>query len=329
MVTAKNVTFVMPAYNVEKFISIAIESIRNQSITDWRLIVCDDGSSDHTREIVEAFAADDSRIRLIMMPQNSGSAYQPRKAAIEAAETDYVAPLDADDWIEPDYLSKLLSEMGEGEVDNVEAVYPTMADGTDSKILTPLDSSLLHRVFSGKDCVRFTLDGWRINCNGGIISKNLYLRTFNKYDSTVRYSCADELLTRQLLHEAKNVRFSDAEYFYRQNEESITRCPTYKLFEYLINNRTLTDFTLERYGRDSQEYILAQRQNFHGIFDGLRLLNRHSFSKKDKEYAMCELRKARSKIDRTMIKAHVSPRYRLLLMTGLKTARLILRFVSP
>lgn len=329
MVTAKNVTFVMPAYNVEKYISIAIESIRNQSITDWRLIVCDDGSSDHTREIVEAFVAEDSRIRLIRMPQNSGSAYQPRKAAIEAAETDYVAPLDADDWIEPDYLRKLLSEMGEGEVDNVEAVYPTMADGTDSKILTPLDSSLLHRVFAGKDCVRFTLDGWRINCNGGIISKNLYLRTFSEYDSTVRYSCADELLTRQLLHEAKNVRFSDAEYFYRQNEESITRRPTYKLFEYLINNRTLTDFTLERYGRDSQEYILAQRQNFHGIFDGLRLLNRHSFSKKDKEYAMCELRKSQSKIDRTMIKAHVSPRYRLLLMTGLKTARLILRFVSP
>lgn len=92
------VTFVMPAYNAGKYIAQAIESIQEQTISKgWSLLVCDDGSTDDTLEIVKKYAAKDPRVKWIRMPKNSGCVYQPRKAAIVAAKSEYVAPLDADD----------------------------------------------------------------------------------------------------------------------------------------------------------------------------------------------------------------------------------------
>lgn len=320
------VTFVMPAYNAGKYIAQAIESIEGQTISEgWSLLVCDDGSTDDTLEIVKKYADKDSRVKWMRMPQNSGCVYQPRKAAIVAAKSQYVAPLDADDWIEPDYLEKLMSELRN---DSVDAVYPTMHTGSDGRIFLQYDASVRHKDFKGKDCVKFTLDGWRIHCNGGIIKREIYLRTFGKYDSSLTYPFSDELLTRQLLSECSIVRFSDAKYFYRENDESITHHVSYKLFGYLINHCSLIDFTREIYGTNSEEYLLAQRQNFHGIFDALKLLNRYSFSKSDTEYAMKHIKDCAGKIDNQTINGNVSRKYRLLLKLGFKPARFILSILK-
>lgn len=320
------VTFVMPAYNAGKYIAQAIESIENQTIRGgWSLLVCDDGSTDDTLEIVKKYAAKDPRVKWMRMPQNSGSAFQPRKAAIEAAESEFVAPLDADDWIAPDYLEKLMTELHD---DTVDAVYPTMHTGSDGSVFLQYDASLRHKDFKGKDCVKYTLDGWRIHCNGGIIKRAIYLRTFEKYDSNLTYAYADELLTRQLLSECRYVRFSEAKYFYRQNEESITHKPSSKIFDYLINHCSLIDFTREIYGINSEEYLLAQRQNFHGIFDALNLLNRHNFSKSDTEYAITHIKECAAKIDNQTINGNVSWKYQLLLKLGFKPARFILSILN-
>lgn len=289
------------------------------------MLVCDDGSTDDTLEIVKKYAAKDPRVKWMRMPQNSGSAFQPRKAAIEAAESEFVAPLDADDWIAPDYLEKLMTELHD---DTVDAVYPTMHTGSDGSVFLQYDASLRHKDFKGKDCVKYTLDGWRIHCNGGIIKRAIYLRTFEKYDSNLTYAYADELLTRQLLSECRYVRFSEAKYFYRQNEESITHKPSSKIFDYLINHCSLIDFTREIYGINSEEYLLAQRQNFHGIFDALNLLNRHNFSKSDTEYAITHIKECAAKIDNQTINGNVSWKYQLLLKLGFKPARFILSILN-
>ena len=63
----------MPAYNVEKYIGEAIESIVAQTFTDWELIIVDDCSKDKTLAIASEYAAKDSRIRIIKRKENSGS----------------------------------------------------------------------------------------------------------------------------------------------------------------------------------------------------------------------------------------------------------------
>lgn len=58
------ISILMPAYNVEKYIKMAIDSVLNQTFKDFELIIINDGSTDNTGEIVENYKVRDSRIRI-------------------------------------------------------------------------------------------------------------------------------------------------------------------------------------------------------------------------------------------------------------------------
>jgi len=98
------VSVIMPAYNAEKFIAESIESILNQSYSNWELIVINDGSTDQTKSIVSNFLSDD-RIQLINHEYNQGLIIS-RNSGIEAANGKYIANLDSDDIALPLRLQK-------------------------------------------------------------------------------------------------------------------------------------------------------------------------------------------------------------------------------
>jgi len=103
--TEPRVSIVMPAYNREKYISSAIESVLAQTFADWELIIVDDGSRDGTREIAERYAADHpGRITVIAQP-NSGVVVA-RNTAIRAARGTYIAFIDSDDLWHPEKLAR-------------------------------------------------------------------------------------------------------------------------------------------------------------------------------------------------------------------------------
>jgi glycosyltransferase involved in cell wall biosynthesis/GT2 family glycosyltransferase len=95
-------SIVMSAFNAEATIGAAIESVRAQSLPDWSLVVVDDGSTDCTEAIATRYAATDPRI-VVARQENHGVA-QGRNTAVGLCATDYVAFLDADDELHPDYL---------------------------------------------------------------------------------------------------------------------------------------------------------------------------------------------------------------------------------
>ncbi len=64
------VSIVLPTYNGEKYIRESVESIINQSFTDWELIIVDDCSTDHTAMIVDQYASEDFRIKVIHNKKN-------------------------------------------------------------------------------------------------------------------------------------------------------------------------------------------------------------------------------------------------------------------
>lgn len=325
MTGKEGVTFIMPAYNVENYISQAVESVKSQTIGDWHLLIIDDGSTDKTPDIAKELASTDERIRYHRMEHASGSAYQPRKFGILKSETEWVFPLDADDWLSPTCLEELILKQKSTDAD---IVYPSMYLPESSTALTPQDPDILQGVREGKECVKLTLDGWRINCNGGIIRKSLYEKAFREFDSSVSYSCADEMLTRQLLSITPKVSFSSAKYFYRDNEESITRKKSIKLFDILINNEKLLTFTEENFGKDSEEHLLAHRQNFHGYFDSLRLLNSHDFTPEEKEIAEERILNAARIADLELLKGKASSRYIMLMKIGLPRGRKLLKIID-
>lgn len=104
------VSIIMPAYNCEEFIEQTINSVQNQSYTNWELIIVDDCSTDNTAEIIKKYASNDKRIRYFKNHQNSGAAIS-RNNAIEQATGRFFAFLDSDDLWRKDKLKKQIDFM--------------------------------------------------------------------------------------------------------------------------------------------------------------------------------------------------------------------------
>jgi len=92
------VSVLMTAYNREKYIAEAIESVLTQTFTDFELIIVDDRSGDKTHEITLAYAAKDPRIRVYRNEKNLGD-YHNRNRAAELARGKYLKYVDSDDYI--------------------------------------------------------------------------------------------------------------------------------------------------------------------------------------------------------------------------------------
>ncbi|MDE7414544.1 MAG: glycosyltransferase [Muribaculaceae bacterium] len=329
MDTLCKVTFVIPAYNVERFLPIAVKSVIAQTEENWEMIIVDDCSTDRTLAIAEDFAMRDPRIRVIRMGKQSGGAYLPRKRGIMEASTKYVAPLDADDCVGTDYLEQLLKGIEENDSD---IIYPVMYsfDGKSAWLENIPEPSLIGKTIDGPDAVKYTLDGWRIHCNGGIIRKSLYVNTFEMVnESKVNIkSYLDEYLTRILLYNARKVTLTEVKYYYRKNEESITHSTDIRAFGLTENNLNLLTLIKAFYAPDSEEYLLIQRQLFHGIFDTIRLLRRAELNEEEKQMVDDWLEVSREKVDKKLLKGKVSPRYLWLLKFSPGMSETFLRIVD-
>jgi glycosyltransferase involved in cell wall biosynthesis len=100
------VSIIIPAYNAERFISETINSVLNQTYTNWELIIINDGSTDKTLDIIQRFSANDNRISYIT--KNNSGVSDTRNKGIEAAKGEYIAFLDADDvWMQNNLEKKI------------------------------------------------------------------------------------------------------------------------------------------------------------------------------------------------------------------------------
>ena len=91
------ISVIVPAYNVEQYIGKCLDSILGQTYPNLEIILIDDGSTDGTGEICEAYRERDSRI-IVVHQQNQG-ALAARNAGIEQAQGKYIGFVDGDDWI--------------------------------------------------------------------------------------------------------------------------------------------------------------------------------------------------------------------------------------
>lgn len=96
------ISVVVPVYNSEKYIERCIESVLNQKLNSWELILVDDGSTDSSLKILNNYAANDSRI--VVIHQQNGGPGKARNTGIKYAKGEYLVFLDSDDFINPDYF---------------------------------------------------------------------------------------------------------------------------------------------------------------------------------------------------------------------------------
>ena len=114
------VSLVIPMYNVEKYLPECIESAQNQTLKDIEIILVDDGSPDNSGKIADEYAKKDERITVIHQ-QNKwlGGA---RNSGLKIAKGEYLACIDADDYIAPDFCEKLYGFSVKHSLDIV--IYP-------------------------------------------------------------------------------------------------------------------------------------------------------------------------------------------------------------
>ncbi len=109
------VSIITPTFNSEKYIVETIQSVINQTYTNWELIIIDDASTDTTLQIIEELKAKENRIKIFKFPSNVGAGIA-RNKGIEIAKGDFIAFLDADDLWKSNKLEKQLMFMKEKNV---------------------------------------------------------------------------------------------------------------------------------------------------------------------------------------------------------------------
>ena len=107
---------IMPAYNCEKYIAEAIESVIKQTYKNWELIIVNDASTDDTEKIIKSYQEKDKRIKLISLTENQGVA-NARNTAIQNAKGRYIAFLDADDIWQKNKLQKQIQILNNSNTD--------------------------------------------------------------------------------------------------------------------------------------------------------------------------------------------------------------------
>ncbi len=102
------VSVIMPVYNEERYIVEAVRSVLNQTYENLEVVILDDGSTDNTLSILQNFARNDSRIKLITNNSNKG-VYFSRNRCIEVAMGFYITVMGGDDIAHPDKISSQVS----------------------------------------------------------------------------------------------------------------------------------------------------------------------------------------------------------------------------
>lgn len=109
------VSIITPCYNAAPYIKKTIASVQHQSLTDWEMIVVDDGSTDNSVDIVRKIANEDSRIKVVQK-ENGGTA-SARNYGLRLAQGEYIQLLDADDTIAPEKLLRQVEMMDSNHID--------------------------------------------------------------------------------------------------------------------------------------------------------------------------------------------------------------------
>lgn len=111
------VSVIVPIYRIERYLGTCIESIIKQTYKQLEVILVDDGSDDRCRDICDLYSSKDNRIKVIH--KENGGLVSARKEGMKNSSGEYIAYVDGDDWIEPDFIERMITDAVENQADIV------------------------------------------------------------------------------------------------------------------------------------------------------------------------------------------------------------------
>lgn len=180
------VCVIMPVYNGEKTIKLALASLLNQSYTNWECVIVNDGSTDGTRSILDSLK--DPRFRIYHLNKNCGRGIA-RDEALKQSEGDYLAYLDADDMMHRDKL-KVQVEFMEANLDirMVSCGCVTMNENFEARSASGMSSFISDNIMKYGQALPLLLPATMVRLDQAKkFSYNHYLDVGEDYDYFARY----------------------------------------------------------------------------------------------------------------------------------------------
>lgn len=226
----------MAVYNAAKYLCESIDSIRQQTLTDWELIAIDDASTDNSYTVLSEYAAKDSRIHVVAMPCNGGQG-KARNEGLQTATGEYICFVDSDDCLAPDALQQVVTQFATSpQIDCVlfRLVF-WYSDG--QRVPYPMPDNYQS---DGKKAFTDSLT-WKIH---GVYAVRANIHRRFLYD-TSSHAYSDDNTTRMHYLASRQVVSSSADYYYRQHAQSVTHSVDGRRFDYLTANASMKRQLLE------------------------------------------------------------------------------------
>ena len=329
-----NISVVMPAYNAMSFIADAVNSVLKQSLFNLELIVVDDCSTDDTWNIISRIAEVDSRLKIIKLDDNSGSAKYPREVAVNMASADWICWVDADDIIPYDYLEKLLLRQQNTDADIVCSQMIAFQNNINNVKYTLPDISLNNNgddILPGRVAVMKTIGSWSLNANGLLVRKSLWSGTSLFLNRDVNWMDADDVSTREMILSANKVAFSDAVYYYRIHSEAITKKLSVKKFHTLITDECVVRMIDGEFGNKSPQARITRNQYLRRILSFMRLVvvNKGRLSCDDFSEIILLIKKHFSACSAAdILNSDLKPMLKLILLLPFNSALGVINFIN-
>lgn len=209
------VSIIVPIYQAEKFIGKCISSIIDQTYSDFELILVDDGSVDASYEICKSYAKRDNRLVLIHT-ENYGSGHA-RNVGLRCAKGEYISFVDADDYLEHEFLERLVSEIQRFNADIAECDFYLIKDGV--KQMKSIQQNCVFE-YNGAQAMREHISDQ--NCRQLVWNKLYKKKVIQDIWFVEGKTIDDEFWTYRVIGNAdKVIHVSEQLYNYVQHKESV------------------------------------------------------------------------------------------------------------
>jgi glycosyltransferase involved in cell wall biosynthesis len=238
--TTVPVSVIIPAYNAERWLERAVTSVLSGEFsTPDEVLIIDDASTDETASVAMRLAAEFSAVRVISQSMNGGIT-KARRSGLVAATNEWVAHLDADDYLSPGAVKIAYNAAIANNADLCIWERKHLRDGQSH--WWP-DTSNLSYPLSGREATRLTLGHWRFHA-WGVMRRDEWLAAIDAVD--VETFDSDELVARQFLYGCESITSCAAQYFWVHNPASTSKSDGKKVRTELLKSQAwLIDFASE------------------------------------------------------------------------------------
>jgi len=239
----QDLNVIIPAYNEEANITTILQTLDQQSLQGFGVIVVDDGSTDNTAQLVESY--EPTQFTLQLLRQENQGAARARENAIRYSESKYIAVIDSDDSLSDTSLEKAFAPLSANPSIDISLFKLNYVDSVSKAITGKFICYTADTMLRGEDVFANCVRTWGVHAFG-IYNRDVILSAYKMYNSInyqgINYLNNDEVISRISFNLAETVLLSEGDYFFINNANSTTRRVNHNYYKVLHNSFFLLNY---------------------------------------------------------------------------------------